>query len=38
MNGSTVMSQMEHVVSMLDVPIRFGLVSLQSNDVNGAQN
>ncbi len=33
----TVMSQMVHVVSMLDVPIIVGSVSFQSNDVNGAQ-
>ncbi len=32
------MSQMVQVVSMLDVPSRFGSVSFQSNDVNGAQN
>ena len=29
---------MVHVVSMLDVPKRFGSVSFQSNDVSGAQN
>jgi len=34
----TSMSQMVQVVSMLDVPSRFGSVSFQSNDVNGAQN
>ena len=32
------MSQMVHVVSMLDVPRRFGSVSFQSKDVSGAQN
>ena len=32
------MSQMVQVVSMLDVPSRFGSVSFQSKDVNGAQN
>ena len=32
------MSQMVQVVSMLEVPRRFGSVSFQSNDVNGAQN
>lgn len=32
------MSQIVHVVSMLDVPKRFGSVSFQSNDVSGAQN
>ena len=34
----TSMSQMVQVVSMLDVPSRFGSVSFQSKDVNGAQN
>lgn len=32
------MSQMVQVVSILDVPNRFGSVSFQSNDVSGAQN
>ena len=32
------MSQMVHVVSMLDVPSLFGSVSFQSKDVKGAQN
>ena len=32
------MSQMVQVVSILDVPSRFGSVSFQSNDVSGAQN
>ena len=36
--GGTSMSQMVQVVSMLDVPRRFGSVSFQSNDVSGAQN
>ena len=35
---STSMSQMVHVVSMLDVPSLFGSVSFQSNEVKGAQN
>ena len=30
--------QMVHVVSMLEVPIRFGSTSCQSNDVSGAPN
>ena len=34
----TSMSQMVHVVSMEEVPSRFGSVSFQSNDVSGAQN
>ena len=34
----TSMSQMVHVVSMLEVPSRFGSVSFQSKDVRGAQN
>ena len=33
-----VMSQMVHVVSIEDVPIMFGSVSFQSNEVRGAQN
>ena len=32
------MSQIEHVVSIDDVPIRFVLTSLQSKAVSGAQN
>ena len=34
----TSISQMVHVVSMLDVPKRLGSVSFQSKDVSGAQN
>jgi len=29
--------QIVHVVSILDVPIKFGSTSFQSNEVNGAQ-
>ena len=32
------MSHIVQVVSMLDVPSRFGSVSFQSKDVKGAQN
>ena len=32
-----VTSQMVHVVSIDDVPIRFGSISFQSKDVSGAQ-
>ena len=36
--GLTSMSQMVHVVSMLEVPSLLGSVSFQSKDVSGAQN
>lgn len=36
--GHTSISQMVQVVSILEVPKRFGSVSFQSNDVSGAQN